>query len=79
MHSRSLCYSLRSDEKSRSWRHGLLGSVYAWEVKVDGDEAGQLVSHYYFLRSDVWCLTVVPLHEFAYCGHPPRHGVGSIE
>ena len=51
MHSRSLCYSLRSDEKSRSWRHGLLGSDSAWEVKVDGVEAGQLVSLYYFLRS----------------------------
>ena len=52
MHSRSLCYSLRSDEKSRSWHHGLLGSVYASEGKVDGDEAGHLAYLYYFLRSD---------------------------
>ena len=52
MHSRSLCYSLRSDEKSRSWHHGLLGSVYASEVKVDGDEAGHRAYLYYFLRSD---------------------------
>ena len=52
MHSRSLCYSLRSDEKSRSWHHGLLGSDYASEVKVDGDEAGHLAYLYYFLRSD---------------------------
>ena len=52
MHSRSLCYSLRSDEKSRSWHHGLLGSVYASEGKVDGDEAGHRAYLYYFLRSD---------------------------
>ena len=52
MHSRSLCYSLRSDEKSRSWPHGLLGSVYASEGKVDGDEAGHRAYLYYFLRSD---------------------------
>ena len=52
MHSRSLCYSLRSDEKSRSWHHGLLGSVYASEGKVDGDEAGHPPYLYYFLRSE---------------------------
>ena len=52
MHSRSLCYSLRSDEKSRSWHYGLLGSVYASEGKVDGDEAGHRAYLYYFLRSD---------------------------
>ena len=48
----SLCYSLRSDEKSRSWHHGLPGPDYALEVKVDGDEAGHLAYLYYFLRSD---------------------------
>ena len=52
MHSRSLCYSLRSDEKSRSWHYGLLGSDYASEGKVDGDEAGHRAYLYYFLRSD---------------------------
>ena len=52
MHSRSLCYSLRSDEKSRSWPHGLLGSVYASEGKVDGDEAGHPPYLYYFLRGE---------------------------
>ena len=52
MHSRSLCYSLRSDEKSRSWHYGLLGSGYASEGKVDGDEAGHLPYLYYFLRID---------------------------
>ena len=52
MHSRSLCYSLRSDEKSRSWRHGLLGSDSAWEVKVDGDEALRLAYLYLCLTSD---------------------------
>ena len=52
MHSLSLCYSLRSDEKSRSWHHGLLGPDYASEVKVDGDEAWHLPYLYYFLRSD---------------------------
>ena len=52
MHSRSLCYSLRSHEKSRSWPHGLLGSVYASEGKVDGDEAGHPPYLYYFLRSE---------------------------
>ena len=53
MHSRSLCYSLRSDEKSRSWHHGLLGSDYASVFKVDGDEASYLPCLYYFLRRDV--------------------------
>ena len=52
MHSRSLCDSLRCEEKSRSWHHGLLGSVYASEGKVDGDEAGHRAYLYYFLRSD---------------------------
>ena len=52
MHSRSLCHSLRSDEKSRSWHHGLLGSDDASEVKVDGDEALHLAYLYYSLRSD---------------------------
>ena len=53
MHSRSLCYFLRSDEKSWFWHHGLLGSDYASECKVDGDEAGHLERLYYFPRSDV--------------------------
>ena len=52
MHSRSLCYSLKSDEKSRSWHHGLLGSDYASEGQVDGDEALRLAYLYDFLRSD---------------------------
>ena len=52
MHSRSLCYFLRSDEKSRSWHDGLVGSEYALEVKIDGDEALPLAYLYYFLRSD---------------------------
>ena len=52
MHSRSLCYSLRSDEKSRSWHHGLLGSVYASEGKVDGDERMHPPYLDYFFRSD---------------------------
>ena len=52
MHSRSLCYSLRSDEKSRSWHHGLLGSESASEGRVDGDEAGHRAYLYYVLRSE---------------------------
>ena len=68
MHSRSLCYSLRSDEESRSWHHGLLGSVSASEGKVDGDEALHRAYLYYFLRSDAkpgfcrcWLSAALPL------------------
>ena len=50
--SGSLCFSLRSDEKSRSWHHGLLGSDSASEGQVVGDEALRLAYLYDFLRSD---------------------------
>ena len=44
LHSRSLCYSLRSDETSRSWHLGLVGSwnllillLAAWTLGASGE------------------------------------------
>ena len=73
--SRSLCYSLRSDEKSRSWHHGLVGSDHASEVKIDGEEALHFAYLYYFLRSDAktgfrrcWLSAALPLMVLALAG-----------
>ena len=52
MHSRSLCYSLRSDEKSRSWHHGLVALHLIFASHDLGDGSLDSRSLCYSLRSD---------------------------